>query len=272
MRDFRIQAGINFIRLLGKKGYWSGWLFRYVWEWIRPTIPRKVEANKIFDLTDIGKTKNLILKLGKFNSGWFQRIFEPETKGVRSWEYGLLLSQLPSKLEGLKILDVGSGGSLMPDYLASLGASVTSLDLNQPMEKRYKVKAKNVRFVTGDMTKMVFKNESFDVVISISAIEHLESWPGTVKAISEMKRVLKRNGLIFITTDFYMSRQKKDNWVGSHNAIEGAYPWDRLKEMVKLLGINNFGVNREKFQLLSDEDRSNYRGRLFTTAAFLLKK
>jgi len=222
---------------------------------------------------EIGQFKNLIYKLGEFNKDWFIRIFEPETKGVRAWEYGKLLTEL-NKLPKGKLLDVGAGGSLMADYLAKEGWEVTSLDLNQQMEKRYVNKNSKVKYVVGDMTKMKFKDKQFDVVMSISAIEHLESWDKTVKAINEMKRVVKNSGKILVSTDFYLKRQKTDNWnpnlplapplkKGGEHA--SSYQWAKLKSMAKMLNCK-IDLEKERQKLIKSDEYSNFRGRYFTTS------
>lgn len=80
----------------------------------------------------------------------------------------------------LKILEVGSGGLGIAPYLKM---SMTGVDKEfeppfHPMLKR----------VSGDATKLIFLNNSFDVVISMDMLEHL---PKSLrqKAISEMVRV-----------------------------------------------------------------------------------
>jgi ubiquinone/menaquinone biosynthesis C-methylase UbiE len=250
---------VNFAKLIFKGGYWRGWLWPYGWQWIRPIF--KKSNSHIYDLQEIGQYRKIICKLGEFDKNWFVRVFEPETKGVRVWEYGKLLTEL-NKLNPGKLLDVGSGGSLLPDYLAENGWEVTSLDLDDQMEKRDKSKNPNVKYVIGDMTKMKFSSNTFDVVVSISAIEHLDSWSKTKKALSEMKRVVKQSGRIFISTDFYLARQKSDNWVGGK--FVGAYRWSKLKQMAKILK-SNINASAEKQKLIISNQYSNYRGRYFTT-------
>ncbi|MBU4210027.1 class I SAM-dependent methyltransferase [Patescibacteria group bacterium] len=361
MRDYRLQALVNWVKLFGKKGYWDyKWLLRYGWEWIRPKwinkngreiswrlilfpnsevrrflhFGRNDKINKfsrIFDLRDIGRVRKEVLKLGKFDPLWFARIFEPETKGIRAWEYGMLLNYFKKKNK--KILDIGSGGSLLPDFLASSGAKVTSIDIEKPMEKRpvfakgydeaKEKKLAKVEFVVGDMTKLPFKKNSFDAVICISAIEHLDTkmeggfyskkeyWNRTIRALREMARVTKKNGLFYLTTDFYLKRQKTDNWSdlnklmnkddfdydgillrqladqddgvkrqgdgvkrqGDGVKIRGAYEWKRLKMFLSELNKAELkiktDVDKYKKLLMKDKNRSNYRGRYFTTVAFV---
>ncbi|MBU1089017.1 class I SAM-dependent methyltransferase [Patescibacteria group bacterium] len=229
-------------------------------------------------------------------------------------------------IKNKKILDIGSGGSLLPDFLASSGAKVTSIDIEKPMEKRpvfakgydeaKEKKLAKVEFVVGDMTKLPFKKNSFDAVICISAIEHLDTkmeggfyskkeyWNRTIRALREMVRVTKKNGLFYLTTDFYLKRQKTDNWSdlnklmnkddfdydgillrqladqddgakrqGDGVKIRGAYEWKRLKMFLDELNKAELkiktDVDKYKKLLMKDKNRSNYRGRYFTTVAFV---
>jgi SAM-dependent methyltransferase len=58
----------------------------------------------------------------------------------------------------------------------------------------------SIRFETGDITKTHFDNESFDAVTCLSVIEH---GVDLVTFFSEMKRIIKPNGILFISTDYY---------------------------------------------------------------------
>jgi len=271
MRKYWVQALINWIKLFSQKGYWDNkWLLNYGWEWLTPVFCDYTNlTNKIFDRQDIRHLKNKIKKLGKFHSGWFQRIFEPETYGIRAWEYGILLSILSDKsVKNLKILDIGTGPSLLPEYLANLKAEVISLDIKKISKPWSKLANYPFKFIKADMCQMPFKDNQFDLVISISAIEHLDDWTKTKTALKEMFRVTKNNGKIYLTTDFYLPRQKTDNWNQSDGKPKEAYSWDKFSKFVKQLKIKQFDVNAAKKLLLSSSRFANYRGRYFTTANF----
>ena len=275
MRNFRTQATVNYIRLWTKTGYWKKWLAAYGWQWVRPVEGKIDSESGIYNLDDIGKSRKLVGKLGEFDGEWWQRIFEPETKGVRVWEYGKVLSAINlTEIEGKKVLDVGTGGSLLPEFLASLGAKVTSVDLEKRMES-VAHKNKKITEVVADMTKMPFKDNSFEIVISVSAIEHLDNkdnfWEATTEALNEMKRVVKKGGMILVTTDSFLKRQKNDNWVGSGDKIEGAFKWEKTAEMAKILNAD-FDSKTERRELIRSETRANFRGRFFTTVFFNGKK
>ncbi len=105
------------------------------------------------------------------------------------------------KLKG-RVLDAGccSGGTAIS--IAEEVTFATGLDLSPRFsdsgtklarEKR----VKNVAFVQGDGLKLPYANESFDVVLSHSVIEHL---PSAEAYIAECARVLKRGGRFYLST------------------------------------------------------------------------
>jgi len=100
------------------------------------------------------------------------------------------------------ILDCGAGGKMPPASLFySYGYETTGIEIdrNQIEEARkYGEKNKqslNIKF--GDMTKLDFEDNSFDFVYSYNSIFHMRKNDVEI-ALSEMKRVLKKDGLLFV--------------------------------------------------------------------------
>lgn len=268
MRDYRLQSLLNWSRLkVSSSGYWQPWLNIYLWQWFRPFYPKNyLSVSQIYDIRDIANFRQNLHKLGQFNPLWFQRIFEPETKGVRAWEYGLLLKLLQNQnLRGKLILDAGTGASLLPDYFASLGATVISLDKCKPMEEK-KIVSSSVKHVIGDMTKLKYKNNYFDFVICISAIEHTGGLKESQLALSELTRVTKKNGLFYLTTDVYLQNQTTDNWpLSPPGQIKDAYLESEFNTIFgKYL---NWPIFKKK--LINSHYNANYRGRFFSTVAII---
>lgn len=137
---------------------------------------------------------------------------------VRRTEYPWAISQ--ANLDRpMKILDIGSGVSLLPIYLATKGHEVLSIDNDDILMNRVSpLLAKwcdtKVRYGEGDVTKLKFEDNTFDRVFCISVLEHLEEEKVNGKyvnyrkrnldilAIKEMLRVLKPNGLLIMTFDW----------------------------------------------------------------------
>ena len=94
-----------------------------------------------------------------------------------------------------KILDIGCGVGNLVEYLArkgknAVGMTFNPMEVNEAMSKKRKV-------ILGEMHRLPANDESFDAVVSWDNLEHSIA---PFIALSEMKRVLKKNGklLIFI--------------------------------------------------------------------------
>ncbi len=81
-------------------------------------------------------------------------------------------------LEGLRILDFACGAGVLSCVLASRGAKVTGVDLSPvsievacELASRAQV---DVRFLAGDLVELELAPESFDAVIGIYALHHVD--------------------------------------------------------------------------------------------------
>jgi len=106
-------------------------------------------------------------------------------------------------LKGKKVLEVGSGtGAFLKILEKTFSDSFEAVGVDiSPIGKKYHQK-KKIKFIHIDAQKLSFKDKSFDLVFSIDAIEHIMN---PQKAIMEMYRVTKKNGLILIRTRNYRS-------------------------------------------------------------------
>lgn len=93
------------------------------------------------------------------------------------------------QLEGVSILDVGSGMSSMPIYLARHGAKVISVDPEIPAGL-----PDGVRRIRAAVPLLPFKDDTFDVVCCVSVLEHI---PGDVTVMfKELCRVARRSVMV----------------------------------------------------------------------------
>lgn len=111
----------------------------------------------------------------------------------------------------LSALDVSSP-YVFSLYLAnSLGATVTKTDVNIN-EARHIEQLKesiNVSFQYADAKSMEFDDETFDLVTSVSVIEHI--YQDYTDAIKEMIRVLKPGGYLYCTT--HVAEALREEWL-----------------------------------------------------------
>ncbi len=119
-------------------------------------------------------------------------VFREFGSAERLFEYSWVLANLKGE-DGSTILDVGCGDSLLDYELIRQGFKVYAIDLDCHPALR---KSGNLNFVWADITQAPFKNDSFDWIVAVSAIEHIEDGLG---CMSELRRVLKESGTLIVS-------------------------------------------------------------------------
>lgn len=109
-----------------------------------------------------------------------------------------------------KILDVGSPKMLGLYFGVNTTAELNLTDISELNVDEYKVmwnglqrKAKGkITFSLADARSLQFGDAEFDVVYSMSVVEHIEGEGGDSRAIREMLRVLKPGGLLAVSVPY----------------------------------------------------------------------
>lgn len=125
---------------------------------------------------------------------------------ARRMEYSFVLRALDLffKSSGIKnILDVGSGPSAFPSILESrFDCAIRCIDRDEDMLNAMKrIELPGCSYTLSDMESLPFKEESFDVITCVSVLEHVPRAEG-IGAVTEMLRVVNKNGLILLTIDY----------------------------------------------------------------------
>lgn len=176
----------------------------------------------------------------------------------KMWEYSRGLAYTgasgPVRRGGpFKVLDVGGAMTMPVFYLASLGDSVTVLDINQPMTRQMNeiARAKKLK-VDGRTTNLVTEDPSaaelgapggFDRVYCFCVIEHIPM-PGQAIVARRMAALLKPGGQMCLTFDF-----------GEHAPTEQPlYTLDHVRAIreavgLPLMGGSDFVDNGSRFPL-----------------------
>jgi SAM-dependent methyltransferase len=121
------------------------------------------------------------------------------------WEAYWVMTHGPRLDPHQRVLDAGGTASLFSCQLASRGAEVQSVDLNERLVAAGRETANAMGWKMSshcmDMTKLSFDDASFDNAYSICVFEHLEA-AMRQSALSEIARVLKPGGILSITFDY----------------------------------------------------------------------
>lgn len=107
---------------------------------------------------------------------------------------------------GQNILDLGCGNGRLLQYLEKTASNwhqpvfyYTGVDSSKNLLTEAHRKHPHHTFKTGDMTKIPAKDKTVDVLFCIRAFHHLPTKKLRLKAISEIKRVLKPEGVLIMT-------------------------------------------------------------------------
>ncbi len=128
------------------------------------------------------------------------------------------LSGVPEGFSG-KLLEVpvGTGVLTMPVYRDLPDADITCLDYSENMMASAQKKAaflglKNIAFLQGDVGALPFKDESFDIVLSLNGFH---AFPDKDAAYRETYRVLKTGGT-FCGCFYVSGENKRTDWFIRH--------------------------------------------------------
>jgi ubiquinone/menaquinone biosynthesis C-methylase UbiE len=114
--------------------------------------------------------------------------------GEHTARYSFALPYIKDK----KVLDIACGTGYGLAFLKSTAKSVTGVDVDAVAAKQALSECDaKARVLLGDGTNLPFIDESFDVVTSFETLEHLFE---RKLFLSELKRVLKPNGLLILST------------------------------------------------------------------------
>lgn len=103
-----------------------------------------------------------------------------------------------------KVLDVGCGTGKLVKFLNDNEFQAFGCDTSEIAIKAAQRNNKKNTILKASATKLPFKNNSFDLIASISTIEHLTQRE-VILFLRQAYRVLKPNGLLFIITPNYAS-------------------------------------------------------------------
>jgi ubiquinone/menaquinone biosynthesis C-methylase UbiE len=169
---------------------------------------------------------------------------------IRRIEWRNVLEWLDPK-EGERILDIACGVGELSLKIAERCCEVHGIDISEDWIKRAKRLSERERiaceFAVGSADDLPYLNNYFDKVVCSSSLEHFKD---DIKALKEMHRILKPNGIVVLTTDSFTypisddlkERHRKKFYVVNY------YTHETLKGRFEISG---FKMNRSKYLLNS---------------------
>ena len=135
--------------------------------------------------------------------------------------------------KGAKVLDLGCGTGFSMDALKSAGLKAFGIDISLEMLKF--AKNKGLRVALSDMKKLPIKDEAFDSLISISAIQWENPKDYSI-VLAEIKRVIKDSAVVQFypkekhELDYFIKLAKKHFLVELYSVGQGV----KEKRYIKL--------------------------------------
>ncbi len=105
--------------------------------------------------------------------------------------------KLRTSERGETVLDIGCGTGVTTAAAADLGFESVGLDVVPEFVEVARVRHPGASFSVGPSEKLPFADESFDYVLLLSLLEHVQDWERT---LAEAVRVLAPGGVMYLTT------------------------------------------------------------------------
>lgn len=146
--------------------------------------------------------------------------------------YTLLFSQIPEGSN--RILDIACGTGKSTEPLIKKGLEVFGVDHDPLMideaKRQAEIKNLQIRYSVGEVEHLPFDDQYFDV-ITVGTAFH---WFVNARAITEIKRVLKPQGLLFIFWTLTTKDIPEEDEIPS--SIFRSYHWDKVPSELRDLG------------------------------------
>ncbi|MFX1393363.1 MAG: class I SAM-dependent methyltransferase [Promethearchaeota archaeon] len=172
-------------------------------------------------------------------------------------KFDLLRTNIGSKIKFKNGIDLGSSGNsflyFLNDIPRKFSFDIAFISLMQYSKSQLK-KSSNGNFVKiwnplcGDLTRLPYRNNSFDLVSALDVLEHIKD---DELAISEISRILKKDGIAVITVPHRMKYYtNQDQLIGHYRRYEVEQILS-LFDKYNLKNLKVFGVYG-KFMKIAD--------------------
>nr|MBA2601069.1 methyltransferase domain-containing protein [Actinomycetota bacterium] len=122
---------------------------------------------------------------------------------------------------GARVLEAGCGSGRVLAFLRELGCRAVGLDFAVEALSEARRRLGAPPMVAGDVTRLPFRDGSFDCVVSLGVVEHFEEGPRS--ALQEHRRVMGNGGLLLLSVPRLSPLKRWVDWRRSLFAPGGLY-------------------------------------------------
>ena len=128
--------------------------------------------------------------------------------------YSIVLRWLKAQKKE-KVCDIGCGRGGLCFKLFKKGCEICGVDISKDkMQRNMKIFGRSIDFVAGNGESLPFCSCVFDKCVSTFVLEHFQN---DIRALKEINRVLKPNGILVLTADSLSYPRANKNFVEKEN-------------------------------------------------------
>ncbi len=140
--------------------------------------------------------------------------------------------------KNIRLLEVGCGPGAQIWYMSRQGFDVYGIDGSSTAisiaKKRLKEENLKANLIVGDIIKLPFEDEFFDGIIDCECL-YCNNWENSIKILSEIYRVLKKDGLFYsltLTNEMDFGNSKGNNRLEYKKIEQGPF---KDKGLIRLI-------------------------------------
>lgn len=150
-----------------------------------------------------------------------------------------------------RVLDAGCGtGIPVTQFLVERGYHVTGIDVAPGMIALARHQVPKAEFMEGDMTQLIFPDESFDGIVSTFAIIHVPREKHS-RIYQNFYRVLKPGGILLFSTG-------PDEWEGTDDYLGTTMFWSHYDAKTSLANTKAAGFTILFDEIITRDNETHY--------------
>lgn len=184
----------------------------------------------------------------------------------KNWDQWLLAQWLSTSDRQSFMVDLGCGEGCTLDLLAALGFQhLHGIDLTiQPA-----LRDRPYLLQQGDLTTTPFPDQHFDYAVSISVIEHGVPLHDFFR---ETYRILKPNGLLFMTADYWQDKIQVEPTLQPFGLSWNIFSFAEVQRLIMIAQQQGFVLEAEGEVPLCRDRTVNWHQKHYTFIAIALRK
>ena len=204
-----------------------------------------------------GKTSDIQVGYDRVADEYVRRIYDELRHKPLDRE---LLDRFAESLQGGGLVcDIGTGPGHVARYLHDRGAKVCGIDLSAAMVERARRLNQGIEFRQGNMFALDVADETFAGITGFYALVNIPR-PDVVRALRELRRVLKPGGLLLLAFHIGDHVLRRDEWWGAEVSLY--FYFFRSGEMSGYLKTADFEIEeiieRNPYPEIEQQNRRAY--------------